>query len=189
MISLGIVDGEERFFGFEHDLPLLMKWMSLKVWGLPAIDSLDTTSDFIWRPYAYHADGFFSPSLFPYTRPDSQMFNLGDGNKVLNFLLITSPLLLPCLNSSGFSLVKYNPHRVSRQFGLDQDVPTINDMEYDIREAMRPLLYDSAMDYWCEREVDVLILCRRREGCVTQNMCTYWRRIMSSFVDFVASRE
>ena len=189
MISLGIVDGEERFFGFEHDLPLLMKWMSLKVWGLPAIDSLDTTSDFIWRPYAYHADGFFSPSPFPYTRPDSQMFNLGDGNKVLNFLLITSPLLLPCLNSSGFSLVKYNPHRVSRQFGLDQDVPTINDMEYDIREAMRPLLYDSAMDYWCEREVDVLILCRRREGCVTQNMCTYWRRIMSSFVYFVASRE
>ena len=43
--------------------------------------------------------------------------------------------------------MKYNPHRVSRQFGLDQDVPTINDMEYDVREAMRPLLYDLAMDY------------------------------------------
>ena len=47
MISLGIVDGEDRFFGFEHGLPLLMKWMALKVWGLPAIDSLDTSSDFI----------------------------------------------------------------------------------------------------------------------------------------------
>jgi len=115
------------------------------------------------------------------------MFNLGDGSKVLNFLLITSPLSLPCLSISGFSLVKYNPHRVSHQFELDQDVPTINDMEYDVREAMRPLLYDSAMDYWHEREVNVLILCRQRKGCVTQNMCTYWWKIMNSFVDFVAS--
>ena len=102
--------------------------------------------------------------------PDSQMFNLGDGSKVLNFLLITSPLSIPCLNSSSFSLVNYNPHRVSCQFGLDQDVPIINDMEYDIRE---PLLHGSAMEYWCEREVDVLIPCRRREGRVTRNMCTY----------------
>ena len=69
--------------------------------------------------------------------------------------------------------MKYNPHRVPRQFGLDQDVPMINDTKYDVREAMRPLLYDSAMDYWCEREVDVLISCRRREGSVTENMCTY----------------
>ena len=89
-----------------------MKWMALKVWG--AIDSLDTTSNFIWRPYAYHADEFFSPSPFPYARPDSQMFNLRDGSKVLNFLLITSPSSLPCLNRSGFSLMKYNPHIVSR---------------------------------------------------------------------------
>ena len=85
--------------------------------------------------------------------------------------------------------MKYNLHRVSGQFGLDQDVPMINDTEYDVREAMRPLLYDLAMDYWCEREVDVLILCRRREGRVTENMCTYWQRVMNSFVDFVASRE
>ena len=91
--------------------------------------------------------GFFSPSPFLRARPDSKMFNLGDGSKVLNFLLTTSPLSLPCLNSSGFSLVKYNPHKVSHQFGLNQDVPTINDMEYDVQEAMRPLLYDSAMDY------------------------------------------
>ena len=52
-------------------------------------------------------------------------------------------------------------------------MPTINDMEYDVREVMRPLLYDSAMDYCREREVDVLILCSQREGHVTQNMCTY----------------
>ena len=41
--------------------------------------------------------------------------------------------------------MKYNPHKVSRQFGLNQDVPMINDMEYDIREAIRPLLHDLAL--------------------------------------------
>ena len=93
--------------------------MALKVWALLAIDSLDIASNLIWRPYSYHANGFFSPSPFLYARPNSQMFILGDGSKVLNFLLITSPSSLPCLKSSGFSLVKYNPYRVSRQFGLD----------------------------------------------------------------------
>ena len=48
MISIGILDGEERFFGFEHGLPLLMEWLALKVWGVPTIGSLDTVSDFIW---------------------------------------------------------------------------------------------------------------------------------------------
>ena len=52
VILIGNFDGEDRFFGFEHGLPLLMKWMALKVWGLPVIGSLDTASDFIWRPYA-----------------------------------------------------------------------------------------------------------------------------------------
>ena len=47
VISLGIVDGEDRFFRFKHGLPLLMKWMALKVWGLLAIDSLDIAYDFI----------------------------------------------------------------------------------------------------------------------------------------------
>ena len=183
MISIGILDGEERFFGFEHGLPLLMEWLALKVWGVPTIGSLDIASDFIWMPYTYHADGFFSPSPFLCARLDSQMFNLGDGSKVLNFLLITSPLSLLCLNSSGFSLVKYNPHKVSCQFGLDQDVPIIN----DILEAMRPLLHDSTMDYWCEKEVYVLIPCRRREGRVTRNMCTYWLKVMNTFVGFIAS--
>ena len=47
VISIGIIDGEERFLGFEHGLPLLMKWMALKVWGLPSICLLDIASNFI----------------------------------------------------------------------------------------------------------------------------------------------
>lgn len=147
----GNPDGEDRFLGFEHGLPSLMKWMALKVWSLPAIGSLDTAADLIWMPYAYNDNGFFSPSPFPCARPDSQMFNLGEDSKVLNFLLITSPSLIPCLNSLGFSHVRYNPHRMSCQFELDQDVPVVNNMEHDSWEAMRPSLHDSAMEYWREK--------------------------------------
>nr|POE66931.1 hypothetical protein CFP56_49511 [Quercus suber] len=113
VILTGNLDGEDRFLGFEHDLPLLMKWMALKVCSLPAIGSLDTVADFIWIPYAYNDEGFFSPSPFPCARPDSQMLNTGEDSKILNFLLITSPSLIPCLNSLGFSLLRYNLHRVS----------------------------------------------------------------------------
>ena len=35
----------------------------------------------------------------------------------------------------------------------------------------------------------MLVPCRRREGHVTRNMYTYWRKVMNTFVDFVASRE
>ena len=35
----------------------------------------------------------------------------------------------------------------------------------------------------------MLVPCRRREGHVTWNMYTYWRKVMNTFVDFVASRE
>lgn len=155
MILTGNPNGEDRFLGFEHDLPLLMKWMALKVCSLPAIGSLDTIANFIWILYAYNDDSFFSPSPFPCARPDSQMFNIGEDSKVLNFLLVTSPSLIPCLNCLRFSLVRYNPHRVSRWFGLDQDVPVVNDIEHDIWEAMRPLLHDLAMEYWHEKEENV----------------------------------
>ena len=71
VILIGIIDGEERFLGFEYGLPLLMKWMALKVRGLPLICSLDIASDFIWKPYTNHAKGFFPPSPFPCAGSDS----------------------------------------------------------------------------------------------------------------------
>nr|POE96571.1 hypothetical protein CFP56_44573 [Quercus suber] len=46
-------DGELRFLGFEDGLPLLMKWMRLKVWNLPSITLLDNGGHFAWKPYSY----------------------------------------------------------------------------------------------------------------------------------------
>ena len=102
VISIRVVYSEERFFRFEHGIPLLMKRMALKVWALLAIDSLDIASNLIWRPYAYHANGFFSPSPFLYARPDSQMFILADGSKVLNFFAHYFSIVAPLSQQFGF---------------------------------------------------------------------------------------
>ena len=51
-------DGELQFLGFKNGLPLLMKWMGLKVWNLPSITLLDDGCHFAWKPYSYVAAGF-----------------------------------------------------------------------------------------------------------------------------------
>ena len=51
-------DGKLQFLGFENGLPLLMKWMGLKVWNLSSITLLDDGCHFAWKPYSYVAAGF-----------------------------------------------------------------------------------------------------------------------------------
>ena len=46
VIGLAGPDGELQFLGFENGLPLLMKWMGLKVWNLPSITLLDDGGHF-----------------------------------------------------------------------------------------------------------------------------------------------
>nr|POF27001.1 hypothetical protein CFP56_40367 [Quercus suber] len=48
-------NGELQFLGFEDGLPLLMKWMGLKVWNFPSITLLDDGAHFAWKPYSYVA--------------------------------------------------------------------------------------------------------------------------------------
>ena len=105
-----------------------MKWMGLKVWNLPSITLLDDGGHFTWKPYSYVAAGFQCPNPFSSARPGSQEFGLNENEKIPNLLLITSPSFIPYLRGDGFGLTQYNPHRVMRQFGFDQDVLDINTM-------------------------------------------------------------
>ena len=64
-------NGELQFLGFEDGLPLLMKWMGLKVWNLPSITLLDDGAHFALKPYSYVAIGFCYLNPFPSARPGS----------------------------------------------------------------------------------------------------------------------
>ena len=86
-------------------------------------------------------------------------------------------------------LIQYNPHRVLRQFGFDQDVPDINATRCPLSDAMKPLVHGTTMKYWASKVERVLVPSRHREGYATSNMQLYWRKVMSTFVDYVNSRE
>ena len=104
MVGVVGLDGELQFLGFEDGLPLLMKWMGLKVWNLPSITLLDDGAYFAWKPYSYVAAWFCCLNPFPNARPESQEFGLNDHEKIPNFLLITSPSYIPYPSGAGFEL-------------------------------------------------------------------------------------
>ena len=94
MIGPAGPNGELQFLGFKDGLPLLMKWMGLKVWNLPSITLLDDGGH-AWKPYSYVVAGFQCPNPFSSARPGSQEFGLNMNEKIPNLLLITSPSFIP----------------------------------------------------------------------------------------------
>ena len=148
MVKATSPNGELQFLGFEDGLPLLMKWMGLKVWNLPSITLLDDGAHFAWKPYSYVAVGFCCLNPFPNARPRSQDFGLNDHEKIPNFLLITSLSYMPYSSGAGFDLIQYNPHKVLRQFRFDQDVLDINSTRCPLSDAMKPLVHSTTLEYW-----------------------------------------
>ena len=189
MIGPAGLDGELQFLGFEDGLPLLMKWMGLKVWKLPSITLLDDGGHFTWKPFSYVAVGFQCPNPFLSARPGSQEFRLNENEKIPNLLLITSPSFIPYPRGDRFGLTQYNPHRVMRQFRFDQDVPNINTMVCALSNAMQPLVHGTALEYWANRIERILVLSRHREGYATPNMKLYWNKVMSTFEGYMKSQE
>ena len=76
-----------------------------------------------------------------------------------------------------------------RQFGFDQDVLDINATGCPLSDAMKPLVHDTAIEYWANKVKRVLVPSRHHEGYATTNMKLYWRKVMSTFVDYVSNWE
>nr|POF23166.1 hypothetical protein CFP56_70946 [Quercus suber] len=152
-------DGELQFLGFEAGLPLLMKWMGLKVWNLPSITLLDDGGHFAWKPYSYVAVGFQCPNPFPSARLGSQEFGLNENEKIPNLLLITSPSFIPYPKVCALS------------------------------DALRPLVHSTALEYKANKIERILVLSKHREGYATPSMKLYWKRVMNTFEGYVKSLE
>nr|POE97890.1 hypothetical protein CFP56_33830 [Quercus suber] len=156
----------------------------LKVWNLPSITLLDDGAHFVWKCNSYVAAGFCCPNPFPSARPESQEFGLVDHEKIPNFLLTTSPSYISYPSGVEFDLTQYNPHRVLRKFGFDQDVSDINAIGCPLSDAMKPLVHSTTLEYWASKVERVLVLSRHHEGYATSNMKLYWRKVMSSFINY-----
>uniref|UniRef100_A0A2N9IAV8 Aminotransferase-like plant mobile domain-containing protein n=1 Tax=Fagus sylvatica TaxID=28930 RepID=A0A2N9IAV8_FAGSY len=84
---------------------------------------------------------------------DRVLRSLCDGK---GFLTIT-PAWLPTFGENGMETIHYNPHRVRRQFGLDQDVPSANVVVFNCDTVMAPFIIIRASKYWSDLSIRVTI--------------------------------
>jgi hypothetical protein len=83
--------------------------------------------------------------------------------------------------------IHYNPHRVRRQFGLDQDVPSANVVVFNCDTVMAPFIIIRASKYWSDLSIRVTIPVGMRVGNLTSHMYRYWDRLNEAFAKYVKS--
>uniref|UniRef100_A0A2N9GJL1 Aminotransferase-like plant mobile domain-containing protein n=1 Tax=Fagus sylvatica TaxID=28930 RepID=A0A2N9GJL1_FAGSY len=114
--------------------------------------------------------GFRYPNIFPIApfRDGYSSCFFKDGNlKFCTFLAAITPTWLPTFRENGMETIHYNPHRVRRQFGLDQDMPIANVVVFDCDTVMAPFIIIRASKYWSDLSVRVTIpadICQEAES-------------------------
>ncbi|KAH7546685.1 hypothetical protein FEM48_Zijuj01G0227800 [Ziziphus jujuba var. spinosa] len=107
--------------------PRLARWHMLKPGKIENIRlNLDSAGEcFQWRPYAISVVNW----LFPKFYPDKEQWVLVDS--CLDQDLESFARCLRVCNLVGLDCIQqYLPHRVARQFGMDQDIPTCVPQHY-----------------------------------------------------------
>ncbi|GMY24098.1 CHD3-type chromatin-remodeling factor PICKLE [Fagus crenata] len=186
--SLG--NGKGFLSKFSGGFLILFKWVGVKASKVSWIDDLDDELKFVWRPYVKVKEGFACPNIFP-TTPFKDGYSscfFKDGNlKFCTFLPAITPAWLPTFGENGMETIHYNPHRVRRQFGLDQDVPSTNVVVFDCDTVIAPLIVIRASKYWFDLSVRVTIPADMRVGNLTSHMYRYWDRLNEAFAKYVKS--
>uniref|UniRef100_A0A2N9E1E4 Aminotransferase-like plant mobile domain-containing protein n=1 Tax=Fagus sylvatica TaxID=28930 RepID=A0A2N9E1E4_FAGSY len=186
--SLG--DGKGFLSKFSGGFPILFKWVGVKASEVSWMDDLDDEVKFVWRPYVKVKEGFACPNIFPAApfRDGYSSCFFKDGNlKFCTFLAAITPAWLPTFGENGMETIHYNPHRVRRQFGLDQDVPSANVVVFDCDTVIAPLIVIRATKYWFDLSVRVTIPTDMRVGNLTSHMYRYWDRLNEAFAKYVKS--
>uniref|UniRef100_A0A2N9GG51 Aminotransferase-like plant mobile domain-containing protein n=1 Tax=Fagus sylvatica TaxID=28930 RepID=A0A2N9GG51_FAGSY len=84
----------------------------------------------------------------------------------------------------GFIFTVYSAHRVRKQFGFDQEVPTVMGVAAGEIPTINPFLRDRAFAYWSNTAPRVIIPSGDRIGVYTTGMSNYWRGLMAAMVEF-----
>uniref|UniRef100_A0A2N9HEP2 Aminotransferase-like plant mobile domain-containing protein n=1 Tax=Fagus sylvatica TaxID=28930 RepID=A0A2N9HEP2_FAGSY len=186
--SLG--DGKGFLSKFSGGFPILFKWVGVKASEVSWMDDLDDEVKFVWQPYVKVKEGFACPDIFP-TAPFRDGYSscfFKDGNlKFCTFLAAITPAWLPTFGKNDMETIHYNPHKVRRQFGLDQDVPSANVVVFDCDTVMAPFIIIQASKYWSDLSVRVTIPADMRVGNLTSHMYRYWDRLNEAFAKYVKS--
>ncbi|GMY34122.1 CHD3-type chromatin-remodeling factor PICKLE [Fagus crenata] len=185
-----LCDGKGFSSKFSGGFPILFKWVGVKASEVSWMDDLDDKVKFVWLPYVKVKEGFACLDIFPAT-PFKDGYSsciFKDGNlKFCTFLAAITPAWLSTFEENGMETIHYNPHRVIRQFGLDQDVPSANVVVFNCDTVMAPFIIIRASKYWSDLSIRVTIPAGMRVGNLTSHMYRYWDQLNEAFAKYVKS--
>ena len=117
--------------------------------------------DFIWRPYVSIADSFSLALLDEDVESDVSAYSS---------LLARTPFwLFPCGPLGSWA--RHNPHRVRRQFGYDQGVPSKNPVFLDQLHFVTPFVLQNGRSCLNKAPLLALLPENLRVGVLTQRAC------------------
>jgi hypothetical protein len=91
----------------------------------------------------------------------------------LTFLSATKAGWLPVLSPGRLQFTAYYAHRVRKQFGFDQGIPTMMGVAASEIPTINPFLKARAFAYWSSVTSRVVILSSNRVGIFTAAMGNY----------------
>ncbi|XP_062094097.1 uncharacterized protein LOC133800151 [Humulus lupulus] len=102
--------------------PRLAQWHKVKKSEQPAFDSAG--GSFSWRPYATTMDSNCALSQFYREKAEWLLVDSDSNEQLVSLVKCLRPTELVGVASTGvYCIEQYLPHRVARQFGMDQDLP------------------------------------------------------------------
>jgi hypothetical protein len=171
---------------FQGDVPAVFRWVGSKFYDHSLIPSLDSESKVCWRPYGVTHRGFSYESMMSgFCNVEAQDYTLIAGDvRSLTYLSATNADWLPVLSSGKLQFTAYSAHRVRRQFGFDQEVPTVMGIAAGEIPTINPFLRTRAFAYWSGIAPWVIVPNGNRVGVYTVGMVNYWRELMAAMVEF-----
>ena len=174
-----------RFDFLNTNVPIIYRWIGSKFYDLELVPSLDEEESVLWRPYGASYRGYSCNSVMSwFSKVEPQNYAIGPNDmRTLSYLLATSAGWLPVLTYDGHRFTPYCAYRVRKQFGFDQEVPTMEVMA-DVLPTINPFIKSRDFYYWSSTILEVVIPSGERVGIFTMGMNHYWRDLMTSMLEF-----
>ncbi|CAL2230904.1 unnamed protein product [Prunus armeniaca] len=169
------------------NLPLVCRWFKrMQRKDQNFLKLLDNVENFVFRPYGTSAEIFtfvpFYADVSDTVEVPAAVSQSGQFRKYA--LLNVAPIPLPILRDNRAEIsVTYSPHRVRRQFGLDQEVP--GSLNHGDPFALHRIFWSN--DHIPASFRPIVLASKARVGGFSRGYKAYWNRCLTSFREFQSS--
>ncbi|CAL9018633.1 unnamed protein product [Prunus brigantina] len=169
------------------NLPLVCRWFKrMQRKGQDFLKLLDNVEHFIFRPYGTSAETFtFVPFYADISDTVEVPAAVSQSDQFRKYALLSAaPIPLPTLGDNRAEVsVTYSPHRVRRQFGLDQGVP--GSPNHGNPFALHRVFWSN--DHIPASCRPIFLASKTRAGGFSRGYQAYWNRCLTSFREFQSS--